>query len=84
MPVPSTRRTLQDPIGRPSCWLAGEYTNPTQAGMVHGAYQKGIRAAQECILATTCSCHNDRDDAATAAAGTTPQGTSSKTVVVSV
>ena len=76
MPVPSTRRTLQAPIGRPSCWLAGEYTNPTQAGMVHGAYEKGIRAAQECILATTCSCHNDRDDAATAAAGTTPQGTS--------
>jgi NAD(P)-binding Rossmann-like domain/Flavin containing amine oxidoreductase len=24
-------------------YLCGEYTNPTQAGMVHGAYQEGVR-----------------------------------------
>jgi len=59
-----TRRVLQEPIvsdhpndgngdeggsGRCVLWLAGEHTNPTQAAMVHGAYQEGVRAAKECL-----------------------------------
>jgi monoamine oxidase len=39
-----TRRILQEPFG-PRIFLCGEHTHPTQAAMVHGAYQEGIRAA---------------------------------------
>ena len=50
---PKTRLFLgQTPFGgneHHRILLAGEYTNPTDAGMVHGAYQEGIRAAEQCL-----------------------------------
>ncbi len=42
-----TRRVLGQPFGR--IMLAGEATHPEQAGMTHGAYEEGLRAAAWCI-----------------------------------
>lgn len=42
-----TRRALGQPFGR--IVLAGEATHPEQAGMTHGAYEEGLRAAAWCI-----------------------------------
>ncbi len=42
-----TRRALGQPFGR--IVLAGEATHPDQAGMTHGAYEEGLRAAAWCI-----------------------------------
>jgi monoamine oxidase len=42
-----TRRALGQPFGR--IMLAGEATHPDQAGMTHGAYEEGLRAAAWCI-----------------------------------
>jgi polyamine oxidase len=45
---PTTRAALREPIaGR--LMLAGEATHPEQAGMTHGAYDEGRRAAQWAI-----------------------------------
>lgn len=42
--TPETRRLLGEPIdGR--LVIAGEATHPEQSGMVHGAYEEGLRAA---------------------------------------
>jgi len=52
---PSTRSFLgQTPFGDNrnnggTILLAGEYTNPTNSGMVHGAYLEGVRAATWCL-----------------------------------
>jgi monoamine oxidase len=42
-----TRRALGQPFGR--IVLAGEATHPDQAGMTHGAYEEGLRAAAWCL-----------------------------------
>ena len=42
-----TRRALGQPFGR--IILAGEATHSEQAGMTHGAYEEGLRAAAWCI-----------------------------------
>ncbi len=47
--TPDTRRTLGRPFGR--VILAGEATHPTQAGMVHGAYEQGVAAARHWLAA---------------------------------
>lgn len=44
---PESRAALGVPFGR--VVLAGEATHPTQAGMVHGAYEQGVAAAQWAI-----------------------------------
>lgn len=41
---PATRRALGEPFGR--VVIAGEATHPSQAGMVHGAYEQGVAAAR--------------------------------------
>lgn len=45
--TPATREALGTPFGR--VILAGEATHPDQAGMVHGAFEEGARAARWCI-----------------------------------
>ena len=45
--TPATREALGAPFGR--VILAGEATHPDQAGMVHGAFDEGVRAANWCI-----------------------------------
>lgn len=46
--TPNTRRQLGMPIGS-RVVVAGEATHPDQAGMTHGAYEEGLRAARWCI-----------------------------------
>ena len=43
--MPDTRATLGRPIGH-RLIIAGEATHPQQAGMVHGAFEEGQRAAR--------------------------------------
>ncbi len=45
--TPATRATLGRPFGR--LIIAGEATHPEQSGMVHGAFDEGVRAARWCI-----------------------------------
>ena len=45
--TPATRAALGQPFGR--VILAGEATHADQAGMVHGAFEEGLRAARWCI-----------------------------------
>lgn len=47
---PQVRARLGEPVS-PRLLLAGEYTNPEQAGMTHGAYEEGVRAAQAMLTA---------------------------------
>ena len=47
---PEVRAQLGLPVS-PRLMLAGEYTNPEQAGMTHGAYEEGVRAASAMIAA---------------------------------
>jgi monoamine oxidase len=47
---PDVRAQLGQPVS-PRLMLAGEYTNPEQAGMTHGAYEEGVRAAKAMISA---------------------------------
>lgn len=42
---PETRRTLGQPVNE-RLIVVGEATHPEQAGMTHGAYEEGLRAAQ--------------------------------------
>ena len=44
------RAALQQPVSA-RLMLAGEYTNPGQAGMTHGAYEEGVRAASSMLAA---------------------------------
>jgi monoamine oxidase len=68
-----TRRLLQQPFGcashddddvpNPMIFLCGEHTNPTQAAMVHGAYQEGIRVAQTILQnLRTKNNHNHKEE----------------------
>ena len=45
---PETRRALGLPVNE-RVIIAGEATHPDQAGMTHGAYEEGRRAAQWCL-----------------------------------
>lgn len=45
--TPATRTALGRPFGR--LIIAGEATHPEQSGMVHGAFDEGVRAARWCI-----------------------------------
>ncbi|MEE4236165.1 MAG: FAD-dependent oxidoreductase, partial [Anderseniella sp.] len=47
---PGVRALLGQPVSA-RLMLAGEYTNPEQAGMTHGAYEEGVRAAQAMLAA---------------------------------
>ncbi len=47
---PEVRAQLGQPVS-PRLMLAGEYTNPEQAGMTHGAFEEGVRAARAMIAA---------------------------------
>ena len=47
---PDVRAQLGQPVS-PRLMLAGEYTNPEQAGMTHGAFEEGVRAAKAMISA---------------------------------
>lgn len=42
---PDTRRSVGEPVNS-RLILAGEATHPEQAGMTHGAYEEGLRAAE--------------------------------------
>ena len=44
------RAQLSKPVSQ-RLMLAGEYTNPEQAGMTHGAFEEGVRAANAMICA---------------------------------
>ncbi len=47
---PQVRALLGEPVS-PRLWLAGEYTNPEQTGMTHGACEEGVRAASLVLAA---------------------------------